>query len=187
MDFEVKITTPGSYLSTRTLFGIISELNKSFEIGTINALKDLFPLSSNSQIRKFVSGKLDFNIVDAKKGSWELYLVGAIGGVVGKAIYDLSMDVIKTSPQWKGFKERVFKPSRKIAEEISEKLDDKEKLGPFLIETQSLVIETSSNGATKLKYEVVLIKNGDLPSLLTTENQVNHLIEEITQGRKAHS
>ena len=181
MDFVVKFVTPGHILSTRSMFGIISDLNKVFENATIDTLISEHPNASRTTLINEVKGKLDFDIADARKGSWEIVLVGAIGGILGKAAYDLTMDTIKTSETWSNFKKRLFQPSEKAAANIEEKLEAKKRLGPFAVEKKTITIEKTNEGISKITYEVTLIKTKDSEHLITTEDQVKKLLEHLDE------
>ena len=177
MDFIVKFTTPGHILSTRSMYGVISDLNKVFENATIEALISEHPGTSHVLIENEVKGKIDFNLYDARKGSWEIMLIGAIGGIIGKAAYDLTLDAIKTSETWDNFKKRLFAPSKKTATNIEEKLDSKKRLGPFAVESKVITIEKNNDGISKITYEATLIKTKDVELLVTSVDQVKKLLE----------
>lgn len=183
MDFEITIKTQGNYLSTRTLFGIISDFVRVFELGTIDALIQEFPSVSHTLLQKRVKGKIDFNLEDVRRGSWEIVLVGAIGGIIGKAIYDLAMDALKTSPQWTEFKNRLQRPSQDAAKNIAKRIEKQNKFGPLGIEKKTLTVEKTPDGISRIKYEVTLVKTLS-KVLTTTDDQVDDLLNRIQSDDK---
>ena len=51
----------------------------------------MFPDAKESEIKRKIKGKVNFYFDDVKRGSWEIVLIGAIGGLIGKVLYDLSL------------------------------------------------------------------------------------------------
>lgn len=179
MDYEIRLTTKGDYLSLETLSGITRDIKKKFEKSLNTTLKYELPNVSTTRINKQVKGNVKFIIKDIRRGSWEILLIGSIAGIIGKGIYDLTMDYIKTSDQWKDFKERVKIPSKKVAEGVSGDLSRIETLGPLAVKEKRIRIEQTSSGYAKLTYEVVLAPKKIKPDLIDSEEQLEYLIKEI--------
>ncbi|MCF2920050.1 hypothetical protein L1264_06070 [Pseudoalteromonas sp. APAL1] len=134
MDIAIRVKTPGNKLSMKTMLGgVVGDLQKDLELGTFDMLISEFPSASHTQLKKLVSKKAELYLSDIKKGSWEIALVGALGGIIGKAIYDLTIDYVKTSPQWEEFKKRTQAPSKVAADNIYERIEKRNELGPFMI------------------------------------------------------
>lgn len=179
MDYEIKLTTKGDYLSLETLSGITRDIKHKFEKSLVTTLKSELPTSSATRINEEVKGNVKFKIKDIRRGSWEIALIGSVAGILGKAIYDLTMDYIKTSDSWKDIKEKVKLPSKKVADGISTDLSRIDTLGPLAITQKKIRIEQTSSGFSKLIYEVVLEPKKISPDLITSDEQLENLIKEI--------
>jgi N12 class adenine-specific DNA methylase len=185
MDFELTIKTPGQYLSTYTLWSVINQINRDFERTLRKSIQTEFPKVSSRQLSKLYKGKVNFYIKDVRKGSWELVLIGSVGGIIGKIFYDLGIDYVKSSNQWQEFKKRVNGPSKTIAKDIKDRLENEKTLGPYIVERKTVEIEISENGIPKLIYKAVLEQRKEQHNLLLdTEAQIEALIQEIEKNRK---
>ena len=187
MDFRLRIVTDGTLLSSRTLWSVVNSLNSDFEKAIYRVLREEFPLASRTRLEKHVSGKVNFVFEDIRRGSWELIVIGGIGGIIGKAMYDLAMDFIKGSDAWKDFKrdleKRISSPSRKIAMELEKEIVQDKRLGPLIIERRSIAVEQLSNGFTRITGEIYLRRGNNRDLLVTSEQQVEALLEDIEVQR----
>ena len=183
MDYVIHIKTKGDLLSTKTLWGIIRQINRDFERAIYFALKEEFPKASSTYLRKAVKHQVEFTLRDARKGSWELVLIGGIGAIIGKAVYDLSLDFVKTSPQWQEFKNRIGRPSDNVAESLKSQLEVEKKVGPLVVEKRSVTIEHLSNGISKLTYYVELNRTHEKEVFVDSESQINALIQQLEDKR----
>jgi len=91
MAFQIKFITPSMHLSTSSFLSIVSDLRKTIEKSSIHSIKSMFPDAKESEIKRKIKGKVNFYFDDVKRGSWEIVLIGAIGGLIGKVLYDLSL------------------------------------------------------------------------------------------------
>lgn len=183
MDIAIRVKTPGNKLSMKTMLGgIISDLQRDIELGAFDMLVEEFSEATHNKIKKLVSKKAELYLVDIKRGSWEIALVGAIGGIIGKAIYDLSIDYVKTSPEWEDFKNRTRKPSKVAADNISNRLEKRNKLGPFEIKKRRLTITENNSGQVKLTLDVELERKNQEVIDVDTESQINELIRQLESG-----
>jgi len=183
MDYVIHIKTKGDLLSTKTLWSIIRQINRDFEQAIYFALKEEFPKASSTYLKKAVKHQVEFTIQDARKGSWELVLIGGIGAILGKAVYDLSMDLIKTSTQWQEFKRRISRPSENVAESLKSQLEVEKNVGPLVIEKRSVTVEHLSNGVSKLTYYVELNRKHEKEVFVDSESQINDLIRQLEDKR----
>lgn len=183
MDIAIRVKTPGNKLSMKTMLGgVVGDPQKDLELGTFDMLISEFPSASHTQLKKLVSKKAELYLSDIKKGSWEIALVGALGGIIGKAIYDLTIDYVKTSPQWEEFKKRTQAPSKVAADNIYERIEKRNELGPFMIKKRSLRITQSNDGTAKLNVDIELERKNDDEISIETESQINELIKQLESG-----
>lgn len=180
MDIRINLVTPGTQLSTQSLSWVVADLKKIFEKGAIDGISKSIPEASKTHIKKEVIGKIDFYITDIRKGSWEFYLLSAVAGIVGKIFYDLAIDIIKDHSLFKNLKNKVNKTAAEsIAEETKHRLDKREKLGPFFIESHKTTTVRKEDGTLVLEYKATLRRREDSLPAITSDEQLHKLLHDI--------
>lgn len=178
MEFVIRIKTPGAHLSFSTLFGVASDIAHQLQLAAFDALVEEFPTASKTQIKRLLKNKVDLQLEDAKKGSWELVLVGALGGAIGGVVANLATDLIKGSEQWAAFKEKTYSISDRAAKHARERLTGKSRLGTFNAENKSVNVKKMDRGS-RLEVDAELSRRRSGVESVHLEEQVNDLIAQL--------
>jgi len=183
MDIEIHVKTPGNTISLNTMLHRIAEdLTKDVERGTLDMLKKEYPNISNTILSSYIINASDIYLDDAKKGSWEFNLLLALGGLIGKAFYDLGMDAVKTSSWWENFKKSLSSPSKDAAGYIAERMKSRKHLGPYKVTSVTTSIKENKKGISKLRADFILELKREITKTTTyepSEQQYEDLIRQI--------
>lgn len=179
MDLDIKLRTPGDFISIQSMYGIFSVIIRETEISVIEALSEDFPLLSRTKIRAKVRNNISISLLDTKKGSFELLLAGTAATAIVTVLSNLASDLIKDSPQWKNFKESTYNVADKAAKNLKERLANKNKLGPFIISHKNLEVSRKNKGAPKLTLDFHLARGAESEYLLDTES----IVEKVQRKR----
>ena len=186
MEFKIKLVTPSAQLSTSTFLSVISDLRKTIEKSSIHSIKVMFPDLKEKEIKRVFKGKVNFYFDEIKRGSWEIALIGAIGGLIGKTLYDLGIEIIKDSTKFKELKDKINgAPSKKIADDVKIALESKSTLGPYLTEQVVVTEEFKKDGTRIIKYESLLALREVKEALVDNDSQIMALLEEIEKKKKS--
>ncbi len=179
MEFKLKITTPGEHLSINSMQSVFRELNKQIELGLLDGVTLHFPTASKTKVKKIIKNKVRFYIHDMKRGSWEIALLGALGGLLAKVAYDLGIDIAKNHPKFKDLKERINGSySNDIAKKTAERLENKKTISSYNVQQSSINIAKKPDGTIVLEYEASLVSKKTEKVLLTNEEQIMSFLEE---------
>lgn len=179
MEIEIKFRTPGKYLSMQSMFGVVSDIRSEIELAIVDAISDEYPKASKEFVKKKIKGKVDLSLSDAKKGSWEILLIGVAGSAIGGVIASLSNDLIKDSEAWRKLKDIIYKTSDRSAKNAEHRLQNKKKLGPFEQTKRKVEVVKKPNGSSVLKLDVELKPKSDLDLGFDLENEVDDLIKQL--------
>jgi hypothetical protein len=161
MEINIKIKTPGTYLSIATWAGINRDINKILRRGLYDGLIELYPDWSKSLLKKRIKRSNFLYITDMNKGSWVIDLAVALGGFFVGTIFvfikDITVDIIKNNSDYENLREYVnTNISKKIAPTIKKLLDEKKRIGPYLVNDQKSVLEKKKDGTLVLRVELEL-------------------------------
>ncbi|MCG5526419.1 hypothetical protein LRB11_16050 [Ectothiorhodospira haloalkaliphila] len=179
----MKFKTPGQYLSMNSMFGVVSSVRREIEIAIAEVLYDEFPLSSRELIRRQVRKRVDLSLKDAQKGSWEVFLIGTVGGAIGSIVINLVSDIITNSEQWKKFRGDVYSISEKVSKRSEARLARKKKIGPYEAEYKRLKATKKNNGVPALEIDIELHNKRSNEMNFDMEEEVNRLIDELQNKR----
>lgn len=183
MEVSVKFKTPGEYLSMNSMFGVVSSVRREIEISIAEVLYEEFPSSSREAIRRQVRNRVDLSLKDARKGSWEVLLVGTVGGAIGGIVVNLVSDIITNSDQWKQFRNDIYSISEKVSRRAEERLSKKKKIGPYEANYKQLKATKKNNGVPSLQVDIELQRKSKGGMEFDMEEEVNRLIDELQNKR----
>ncbi|EKO3464439.1 hypothetical protein SPN99_000310 [Vibrio fluvialis] len=184
MEISIKFKTSGSYLSMNSMYGVISDLKREIEKGIFDAMVEEYPYISKSSLKKSIRKNVDLYLTDAQKGSWEIFLGTVVAGAIGGVIANLSNDLIINSEPWKNLKSKIYSTSERSAENVKDRLDKKQKVGPFTVKNKDNVVIRRNDGTTKLELDLELENKGTDSVSFDVEAEVNSLIEQLKNRDK---
>ena len=179
MELEIKFKTPGTHLSMQSMQGVIRSIIREIELGVYDALIEEYPHVSSSLLKKKVRNKVDLSLSDARKGSWEIVLLGSLGTLIAGVSINLVSDLIVNSETWKETRNKVYSISDKAAVNVKKRLERKHKLGPFNADKKSVGVSKKPNGVSKLELNVELERRNSNEIDFDMEKEVESLIEQL--------
>jgi|GEM_PF-4078024 len=169
MEYYIKIVTPGSHLSTDTLFTLVAELRTDFEKSIQEAISEEFPQAGKNKLREGIKRNISFEFQEMRRGSWEIIFDGALGQFVGKLLYDIAKDIGFKHPSWEALRTRLYAVMKKCADHIKRKEDTRKEIGPYFIQQMITNIEPIENGDSRIVIEMQLTRKNDSPTYSTSE------------------
>jgi hypothetical protein len=176
MELDIKFKTPGQYLSMDSLQGVIRTINREIELGIYDTLVNEYPNVSRSLLKKAVKNKVDLNLKDAKKGSWEIELIGSVGAIIAGALIS---DFIVSTETWQETKKKIYSISERTVVNVKNRLSRKNRIGPFDSGDKSINISKKNNGVSKLELKVDLKRRNSNDLDFDMEKEVDRAIEEM--------
>ena len=191
MEIRIEIKTPGNYLSTQTMSWVISDFVKVIYGGIYHGILETYPTLSKSKLKKRLRDKHLLYFTNIKRGSWELALLGPLGAIILKILYDLGIDIVKNNSTYEEVKDKINGTvGDNVANKIKEGVQRRDNYGSLIAEKKNIDIDIKPGGNATIKIETVLIRRQGATSDFSGEDDieiskvVEHLLTLLSNKKK---
>lgn len=185
MDLKIKLTSKPDRLSTTTLAALISNFTSVIEQSVFESMCSMNIKTSRNQIRKSVYGNIHLDVERVEKGSFILFITGALAGTIASCFYDAVKKRVFNRLSKEEVTEVVEKHLPIITKNLEEDLKSKKRFGSLYVDE----INISINNDGKFPEMTIDISLG-LPEKehmpIDSESQIEYVIrlQEIKRNRK---
>ena len=185
MDLKIKLTSKPDRLSTATLSALISNFTTTIERSVFESMCSMNINTSRTQISKSVYGNIHLDVERVEKGSFILFVTGAIAGTIASCFYDSVKKKVISRLSKEEVTEVVNRHTPVIAKNLERDLKSKKRFGSLYVDE----IDISMNQDGKFPEMIIDITLG-LPEKehmpIDSESQIEYVIrlQEIKRNRK---
>lgn len=183
MEYHIKFKTPGTVLSSDSLFAVLAVFRKDFERGIIDAIIQEFPQVSKRRVVKQVKGNISFNFQEVNRGSWIIDMDGAFVLLIGRVLFELGKDIVLKHPEWENFKALVYRVTSRAAINTKEQIQKHDDIGPFDVDQNKAQIQDQTNGVPKLNIDIELSRKNNNSPISTVKEQEDALRDELNRRK----
>jgi hypothetical protein len=185
MDLKIKLTSKPDRLSTSTLAALISHFTTAIEQSVFESMCSMNISTSRNQIRKSVYGNIHLDVERVEKGSFILFITGAIAGTIASCFYDAVKKRLSKRLSQEEVIEVVNKHLPVITKNLEEDLKSKKRFGSLYVD--EINISVNNNGKfpeMAIDVSLGLPEKEHMP--IDSESQIEYVIrlQEIKRNRK---
>jgi hypothetical protein len=182
MEIHIKLKLPGSYLSSKTMYWVLSDIVNNINKCIYESILEIYPNVPKRELKRKIKQLTILYFTDINKGSWVLDLLGALGGDILKICCTLGIEIVKDNPTFQIVKDKINGViSATIGKKMKDKFDGRTKLGSFLIETKKIEMIIKPDKTQIFKMETTLIRRPDARFDFSGDNntEIDNALKDI--------
>lgn len=186
MDLKIKLTSKPARLSTSTLASLISHFTNTIEQSVYESMCSVNINTSRSQIRKSVYGNIHLDIDRIEKGSFILFITGALAGTIASCFYDAVKKRVFNKLSTEEVTKVVEKHLPTITKNLKHDLISKKRFGSLYVDKINVSVNEKGK-FPEMKVDVVLGLHEEKEHMpIDSESQIEYVIrlQEIKRKRK---
>lgn len=134
MDIKIKLYCQPQRLSAPTLTGLLSHLTKYLEQSVFKTMCDLNKGVSHNKLQKCINNNIHIDVDRVEKGSFILFLSGALAATVASCVYDVVKKKLLRRLSYEDVKKALERYEQPIMENIAKDLKNKKRFGSLYVD-----------------------------------------------------
>ena len=185
MDLKIKLTSKPERLSTNTLAALISNFTTAIEQSVFESMCSMNITTSRAQISKNVYGNIHLDVERVEKGSFILFVTGALAGTIASCFYDAVKKRVAKRLSKEEVTEVVNHHLPTVAKNLEKDLKSKKRFGSLYVDEINISMNTDSAfPEMTIDISLGLPEKEHMPT--DSEGQIEYVIrlQEIKRNRK---
>ncbi|MFA0049336.1 hypothetical protein AB4351_21810 [Vibrio sp. 10N.261.51.F11] len=148
MDLKIKLTCTPDRLSSSTLTALLSSFTKIIEQSVFESMCTIHKRTSRTSIQKSVYGHVHLDIERVEKGSFILFITGALAGTIASCFYDAVKKRVTRKLSRNEVVDVVNEHLPLISKNLKRDLKRKDRLGSLYVNDIHISVENNDTFPT---------------------------------------
>ena len=183
MDLNIKLISNPERLSTNTLTALISNFTKTIEQSVFESICSLNRSTSRRLISKGVYGNIHIDVDRVEKGSFVLFLTGALAGTIASCFYSAIKRHVKHRVTSDEVTNVVNRHIPTIAKNLENDIKGKRRFGSLYVNNIDITLDKDrAFQRMSITIELGMPEKEHMPA--TSEEQIEYMVRILRDKAK---